>query len=321
MDGAAQAKKNWWQGRWSIPLSVVLHVLIVALFYLQWPGGHEAPAEPESVNVELVEPPKKEPPPKPEEKKPEEKKAEEPPPPPPPSAHRVQPPTVAVRPGPTQLDERDEPAAQEAGGEDQPGAKAEVKTTQPAAAPDETPIDKPPAPDAHAMPATSDQGELSASRPDVPDEASLANAVPLPKPQPHKVEPARPPPEGEKGPNLKPAKKIIASGQRPRPMLRQIMGNLSPRDRVGQLCVAEAMAQITDSRGAYEGLEPHTGRNFPISGNIMDAQGAFNVGSNWFPINYRCEVDIDNYIVTDFRFNIGPQLSADDVKRLRLIVR
>lgn len=318
----ASVKKNWWQGSWPIPLSVVLHVLVVAAFYLQWPGGIEAPAEPESVSVELVEPPKEEPP-KPEEKKPEEKQAEEPPPPSPPppaQSHVVQPPTVAVRPGPTQLDERDEPGKQEAGGEKQPEAEEQADSTQQAATAKEQPSDSQQQPDASSLQATSDEGELLASR--QPGEADVAT-VPVPTPQPAKREPqiAKSQPDGADDPKLKPAKKILAAGKRPGPMLRQIMGNLPPRERVGQLCVAEAMAQIKDARGFYDGLEPHTGKNYPIEGNVMIAKGAFNVGTQWYPIDYRCDVDIDNYMVTAFHFNIGPKLTPEDVKRLNLIVR
>ncbi|NTF08020.1 DUF930 domain-containing protein [Agrobacterium rubi] len=319
-------KNKWWQGSWTIPLSIMLHVLI-GTTYILWSGYTPAPAqpEPESVSVEMVEPPKEEPPPKPEEKKPEEKKAEEPPPPteekpqePPPS----QMPPVAIRPGPTQLDERDEPGAQEAGGQEQKTPEKAEETPQPASPPPPEPSETKEEAVASEAEANADRGEIPASPAPVPDDM-VSVAVPLPKPEvtPKPHEPATAPPDGESNPDLKPAKKIISAAKRPGPMLRQIMGELPPRDRVAQLCVAEAMAQIKDSRGFYEGLKPHTGRNFPVAGDVMDAQGAFNVGTQWYPINYRCRVDIDNYIVTDFNFAIGPKLSTDDIKRLRLPAR
>lgn len=51
-----------------MPVSVLLHLVIVALFFFELPERMAEPEEPESVSVELVPPP-------------EEKKAEEPPPP------------------------------------------------------------------------------------------------------------------------------------------------------------------------------------------------------------------------------------------------
>ncbi|XUY25954.1 DUF930 domain-containing protein [Agrobacterium sp. rho-8.1] len=308
-------RNKWWQGSWTIPVSLMLHVL-VGTTYLVWSGYTPVPAQPqpESVSVEMVEPPKEEPPPKPEEKKQEEKKAEEPPPaeekpkePPPPS----QIPPVAIRPGPTQLDERDEPGEQQSGGQEQETPEKAEEPSQPVTPPQQEPSENKGA--TAADKANSDQGEIPASPASVPDEIASV-AIPLPKPEPNPM-PAKATPDGEGNPELKPAKKIISAAKRPGPMLRQIMGNLPPRQRVIQLCVSEAMAQIKVSRGPYEGLEPHTGKNFPVSGNIMDAQGAFNVGTQWYPIDYRCNVDIDNYIVTDFNYAIGPKLSSEDAKR------
>lgn len=326
-------KNKWWQGSWTIPLSIMLHVLI-GTSYLMWPGATLAPAEPEpeSVSVEMVEPPKEEPPPKPEEKKPEEKKAEEPPPPPaeekpkeeapqPPAPSQM--PNVAIRPGPTQMDERDEPGSQEAGGQEQKTPDKQEDAPQPAAPPSPDPVETEPTPEPPPTAPTAEQGEIPAADAPVPSDFA-AVAVPIPKPEvtPAPAQPAKAPPDGEGDPNLKPAKKILVGAKRPGPMLRQIMGNLPPRERVGQLCVAEAMAQIKEDRkGHYDGLEPHTGKNYPIVGNVMDAKGAFNVGTQWFPIDYRCEVDIDNYLVTDFRYRIGAKLSPEDVKRLGLVLR
>ncbi len=322
---ATTGKNKWWQGSWTIPLSIILHVLI-GTTYLLWPGQRPAPAEPESVSVEMVEPPKEEQAPKPEEKKaqeppppPAEEKPKEPPQPPAPS----QMPNVAIRPGPTQMDERDEPGQQEAGGQQQKTPDKQEEAPQPATPPSPDTVENQPKPEPPAPAPTAEQGEIAATDAPVPDNMATI-AVPTPKPDvtPTPVQPAKAPPDGEGDPSLKPAKKILVGAKRPGPMLRQIMGNLPPRERVGQLCVAEAMAQIKDERkGHYDGLEPHTGKNYPIVGNIMDAKGAFNVGTQWFPIDYRCEVDIDNYLVTDFRYKIGPKLSPEDVKRLGLILR
>ncbi len=170
------------------------------------------------------------------------------------------------------------------------------------------------------MPANAATGEIAASE-NLAVQDKVATVVPVPRPDPKELKPAQAdaPASGEGNPELRPAKKILASGKRPKPMLRQIMGKLPPQERVAQLCIAETMAQIRVNRGSFIGLQPHTGKDYPISGNLMNAKGAFNVGNNtWFAVDYRCEVDIDKYIVTDFRFHIGDRFSPEDVKRLKL---
>lgn len=324
-----RAEKKGWQPSWTIPLSVALHAVIAVAFFLQWPGGADAPAEPEAVNVELVEPPKEEPPkeepPKPEEKAapeppPAEEKTPEPPPPPPPT----QMPNVAIRPDGTQLDERDNPAVQEeAGGAEQPEPGQQEETSQPepkdtgdvreTELPPEQALNKP----------TAEEGEIAAVEPEKPAE-SAAVAVPTPKPvvETKPEEDVKAKPDGAGDPALKPAKKILASEKGPTPMRRQILGQLPPRQRVAQLCIVEALAQIKSERKGQspaEGLEPHIGKNDPISGNVLDAHGAFNVGTQWYPIHYRCEVDMEKYLVTDFRFAIGSKLAADEVKKIGLV--
>lgn len=315
------AKNKWWQGSWTIPVSLMLHVLVGATYLLS-SNLTPAPAEPETVSVEMVEPPRQEPPPKPEEKKAEEpppppapEKPAEPPPPPPPQQMAP----VAIRPGPTQLDERDEPGQQDAGGQEQKEPEKQPDVAQPAQTLPDVAGEKPEAAAAAEKP-TAEQGEIAAAEaPPLPDVATVA--VPVPKPEAKPApEPAKAAPDGEEGPNLKPAKKILAAAKRPGPMMRQIFGDLPPRQRVRQLCFAEVVAQVTAAR---QGQQPDGQQDVErtITENVLSAKGAFNVGTQWFPIDYRCEVDIENYIVTDFRYNIGAKLTPDDVKRLKLVVR
>ncbi|MDR6102814.1 hypothetical protein QE369_003011 [Agrobacterium larrymoorei] len=312
------------QGISTIPISLLLHVLVIGSFYFQLPGQLSKPPEPESVSVELVDPPKAEPPP--EKKAEEAKKPESPPPPPPPKSEQASSlPSVAIRPDKTQLDERDEPGKQtDEGGQEQPkpgeGAVPEAQKSVTVAEPEAQAAPQAPSPPTPVPSQNAATGEIAASE-TPPLQDQVATVVPAPKPDPKEVKPAQAdsPASGEGNPQLKPAKKLLASGKRPKPMLRQIMGKLSPEQRVAQLCIAETMAQIKESRGAFIGLQPHTAKNYPISGNLMNAKGAFNVGNNkWFAVDYRCEVDIDKYIVTDFRFHIGDQLAPEDVKRLKL---
>ncbi|WP_320200574.1 DUF930 domain-containing protein [Agrobacterium sp. rho-13.3] len=327
-------KKSWRQRSWTIPLSVMLHVLIVGVFYLQWPENIQAPAEPESVSVELVEPPKEEPPKEEPKPQPEEEKAEEPPPPPPPPppaetkppepAPQTRIPNIAIRPDGTQLDERDDPATQEeTGGQEQPKPAEEPETSQPEPKPTEEAQKYETPPEPSSSKPTAEQGEIAAVEADAPPDTA-AVAVPTPKPE-VETKPEEEPkaqPDGAGDPKLKPAKKILAGAKAPTPMRRQILGQLPPRQRVAQLCIVEALAQIKDERKGQspaEGLEPHIGKNEPIVGNVLDAYGAFNVGAEWYPIHYRCEIDMDRYLVTDFRFDIGKKFSADDVKKIGLV--
>ncbi|NTJ42892.1 DUF930 domain-containing protein [Agrobacterium larrymoorei] len=346
MDGAP--KKNWRQRSWTFPASVLLHVLIVGAFYLQWPESMEAPAEPESVSVELVEPPKEEPPA--EEQKaeeppppPAETNAEEPPPPPPPLQPSL--PNIALRPDATQLDARDEPGKQEEqGGEEQPKpseSPANAKTEEPKPAEQaETPVQneaksepqpetKPVDETAQAssdLAATAEDGEIAASKTPTEQETA-AVAVPLPKPQvPTKPEPAADnAPSGAGNPELKPARQILSGSTLMNPMLRQMLGELPPRRRIVQMCSTEALAQIMEARAGQsqpEGIVPYTGKGGMIGGNVLNASGgAFNVGSDWYAITFRCEVDLDNYVVSDFSYQMGAKLSPSEARARGLPVQ
>ena len=92
-----------------------------------------------------------------------------------------------------------------------------------------------------------------------------------------------------------------------------------PPRRIGRppLPDEELVAQIKAARNG----QPLEGLQFlkrDIANNVLTAKGAFNVGPQWFPLDYRCEVNVDRYIVTDFRFDIKPELSTDEVRRLGL---
>nr|WP_246231318.1 DUF930 domain-containing protein [Rhizobium oryzihabitans] len=62
-----------------------------------------------------------------------------------------------------------------------------------------------------------------------------------------------------------------------------------------------------------DSLFGHGGR---ISGNSIDASGgAFNTGNGWHDVSFQCEVDLENYTVTEFRFKIGNAISPEDAKK------
>ncbi|HCV71981.1 MAG TPA: hypothetical protein DHE23_11830, partial [Agrobacterium sp.] len=62
-----QVSASRWRGKgWAVPVSVLLHLAVVAIFLFELPERIAEPQEPESISVDLVPPP--------EEKKPEEAK-------------------------------------------------------------------------------------------------------------------------------------------------------------------------------------------------------------------------------------------------------
>lgn len=319
------------QRSWTVPISVLLHVAVIGVFYFQWPETPLKPAEPDSVSVELVELPKEEAPP--EAKKAEEAKKPEPPPPPPvqtpqqptpPSAPSpAMLPPVVLRPEETQVDEKDQPGRQEdTGGEAKPEpspskqSEADTKADQPTVEQNDA-KDEPLKAAMEGVPQAA-TGEIAAAE---TQSDQLAAVVPTPKPEvdEKKSETQKKAP-GSGDPKLKPARKILSGPTLADPMSRQFLAELPPEKRLVQLCTAEALAQIFAARAGQRGPGGvTTGEGRVIRADALDApNGAFNVGSEWYPINFRCEADLDNYAVTGFSYNIGSKLSASEAKRRRL---
>lgn len=326
-------KKDVWKRSWVFPASLLLHVLVVGAIYMQWPQMGKATDEPESVNVELVEEPKPEPadaqkkaeeaPPPPA----AEPKPQEPVPPPPPPPETTSALNAAIRPQARQAEDMaeaaDEPDAagqaektpddgDQAQTRDQPKDAVREPTQPPPEAPEAA---DPPTEPAANQPAQAPDGELLAT--DRPEEAASApsKAVPMPKPAAEE-KPAASEKAGSSGdPDLKPARKILATAKPPGPMMRQIFGNLPPGERVQQLCQAEIFQQIAENRKGQAPLEGVMYAKKAVEGSRMDANGAFNAGADWFPLAFRCTVDIDRYIVTDFQYDIRPKMAPEEAQR------
>lgn len=319
------------QRSWTVPISVLLHVVVIGVFYFQWPETPLTPAEPDSVSVELVDPSKEEPPP--EAKKVEEAKKPEPPPPPPvqtpqqpapPSAPSpAMLPPVALRPEQTQADEKDQPGRQEdTGGEAKPEpspskqSEADTKADQPKVEHNDA-KDEPLKAVMEGVPQAA-TGEIAAAE---TQSDQVAAVVPTPKPNGDETKSeTQKKAAGSGDPKLKPARKILSGPALADPMSRQFLAELPPEKRLVQLCTAEALAQIFAARAGQRGPGGvTTGEGRVIRADALDApNGAFNVGSEWYPINFRCEADLDNYAVTGFSYNIGSKLSASEAKRRRL---
>ncbi|WP_454701055.1 DUF930 domain-containing protein [Agrobacterium burrii] len=300
-----------------MPVSVLLHLAVVAIFLFELPERIAEPQEPESISVDLVSPPEEK---KAEEGKPpgaeeakQEEKPQPPPPPPAPPTEEAKPlppmpatlPAIAMRPEEAQSDP-----------EDKPGKAEEAEKTEPSEQPESQPektAEEKPAPAAanSDLQASADQGEIAVSP--VRQEAEPERA-PVPQAKPTEEKPADV--AEEKPVKLPAAKNLLSSALLSPAQRRQMFGDLPPRRRVVQLCSTEALAQIQSAGFAARGMIPFSDTGGRISGNSIDASGgAFNTGNSWHDVSFQCEVDLENYTVTEFRFKIGNAISPDDAKK------
>lgn len=310
---------RWRAKGWAVPISLLLHFAVVAAFLFELPERIAAPPEPDSISVDLVPPP--------EEKKEEEGKPpaakqaeqEKPPPSPPSPAPAPAPPVeeakvsppmpstlpaIAMRPQEAQADREDKPGKVPEG--------EETPVTEEAAEPEpQKTIEEKPAPAASSdLKASAEQGEIAVS-PVVDD--SKPEQAPVPQPKPAEE---RPQEQDEKKAKLPKAKSLLSSSMLSAAQRRQMFGDLPPRRRIVQLCSTEALAQIQGAGFAARGMIPYSDTGGRISGNAIDASGgAFNTGDTWHDVSFQCEVDLENYAVTEFRFKIGNALRPEEAKR------
>lgn len=289
-----------WRGKgWAVAVSVLLHLAVVAIFLFELPERIAEPQEPESISVDLVPPP-------------EEKKAEEGKPPAPPTEEakpspplQATLPAIAMRPEETQADPEDKPGKVEEGEKTEPAKEPESQ-------PEKTAEEKPTPSAANSdLQASAEQGEIAVSpvrQETEPDQA------PVPQVKPTEEKPAE---VAEEKPEKLPAAKNLLSSMVLSPaQRRQMFGDLPPRRRIVQLCSTEALAQIQNAGFAARGMIPYSDTGGRISGNSIDASGgAFNTGNSWHDVSFQCEVDLENYAVTEFRFKIGKEVSPDDAKK------
>nr|WP_099086039.1 DUF930 domain-containing protein [Agrobacterium tumefaciens] len=301
-----------WKG-WAVPVSVLLHLAVVAIFLFELPERIVEPQEPESISVDLVPPPEEkkaeEAPPPGEEKAKEEK----PQPPPPPPAEEAKPspppqatlPAIAMRPEETQADPEDKPGKTEEAEKTEP-------SEEPASQPEKTAEEKPAPPAANSdLQASAEQGEIAVSplKEEAPPEQP-----PVPQAKPAEEKPAEA--EEKKPAKLPAAKNLLSSSMLSPAQRRQMFGDLPPRRRIVQLCSTEALAQIQGAGFVARGMIPYSDTGGRISGNSIDASGgAFNTGNGWHDVSFQCEVDLENYTVTEFRFKIGNEVSPEDAKK------
>ncbi|QCM00358.1 DUF930 domain-containing protein [Agrobacterium tumefaciens] len=307
---------RWRRGGWAVPVSVLLHIAVVALFFFQLPERIAEPQEPESISVDLVPPPeekKAEEAPPPGEEKAKEEKPQPPPPPPTPPAEEAKPlpqpqatlPAIAMRPEEMQADREDKPGKTEEAEETEP-------SKEPASQPEKTAEEKPAPVAANSdLQASAEQGEIAASP---IKEESQPDQPPVPQAKPAEEKPADA--AEEKPAKLPAAKSLLSSSLLSPAQRRQMFGDLPPRRRIVNLCSTEALAQIQNAGFAARGMIPTSDTGRKISGSSIDATGgAFNVGGTWYDVSFQCDVDLENYAVTEFRFKIGNAISPEDAKK------
>lgn len=294
---------------WIIPASLLFHILLAAIFLVQWPQRELNAAPEEVVSLSIVPEPEAKPeePAAPETAQEPKEEASEPPPPPPqgeaeepaeePPAEPAILPDIAIRPGvETQLDATDN--------QEQPEPQSKVPEVS-----DEVPAQPVEVPQSQAEPDDVQQGF---GEPTTSGEGELPTGelAPVPTIKPSQVITEEKPLE---------ERKPLANEVIEQSGLRQILGDLPPRRRLNQICTIEAISQIRASNEAYasvRGVIPASDAGLTIKDGHLSARGgAFNLGNGrWVAIDFECEADLDNYRVLRFSQKIGRELSRSEVR-------
>lgn len=269
-----------WPTGFALPVSVGLHLIVVALLVFGLPHVLQKPPDDQAVAVDLVPPPeapKAEPPaPRAEAGKPPEKPAGTPPPAN--DAPARQPPVASVRPV-FRFGEKD------AG----PRKSLEGNGAEEAA----TPPARPEAPDDPASP-----GQEDPPAPDKETVLSLPDAAATPTPRPAETAGAR------KSTQLKPAKTLFSRSASGDALATSAMRDLPREVRGGTLCVTELRAQLLNGSPPYF---PDLLPSFQLKeGTVVDVpNAAFRAEGQWRALSYRCEVDAAVTKVTSFALRVG----------------
>lgn len=328
--------------------SIFLHVFVLALFFFGLPEIPIEAEQPESVSVEMISEPEITVPPQEEEAEPqpepeqqvdpmEEDTSEVEPPPAAPeepvseteTEEPVTPtittlPNIAIRPSETQLDETDNPSGIEAD-EDVSGAQdgsEDVKDDglEEGITDGDTENPQPEAADNEADLAPDEDTELTSDL-SVADEGDFPIVVsdkdaPIPQPRP-----ANSSSSGAR----KQATSLRGGNSQYDPSFRQLLGQLPPNRQIIQLCSVEAIAQIRAERSdmtQMDGLVPFADKGGFIRGNSLDANGgAYNIGLRWFNFSFDCQVDLDRLIVTSFSYEMGDELTRDEIVKRRMPIQ
>ena len=111
---------------------------------------------------------------------------------------------------------------------------------------------------------------------------------------------------------MKKAKQIYSEGALSDPRVKQALGQLSPKERVSQICGIEALEQIRHDR-------PNTPPDMMArKGGVLTetslrmSGGAFRSHSKWYELDFNCEIDAAEMKVSSFRYLIGKAIPKNE---------
>lgn len=319
--------EKWWEKiRWGTPISVGLHLFVIALLLIQLPQETPKPEGEQSVNVELVPPPQ----PKQDEKPKEQAqpKKEEPKPQPTPSrqqpqafesaAAKTKQEVKVAEPPPTAKAEKKD-AVNEAKKAAAADAIATLKAAKEEAKAQKQPETEKPAPQQLAVLSSAANGDKSAAenKPAAKTEAEKtvpkADPVPVRKPSDDKEKADATEGKGEARAKLPAdrfveAKELFSAKSIADPRVKQAMGQLPVKKRILQLCSIEALEQIRNQRPRDfpDMLVPFGPSGGFIGKEQIDASGgAYRSKGTWYDVNFKCKVNLETVEVVSFSYAIG----------------
>ena len=302
-----QHYKKPWKG-WGALASMALHLSVVFLPLFRL--SEALPKAPEeAIKVEVVPPAPPKPPAKTQSKPVQSKPQPAPPPSPPPQGFESAMAKTDEKVTEPQLppEEQDAPKSADTTPEDAAPAKTE---TQPAAEkPDSS--TKPDLPKLD-LPVT-DRGDVP-RKDDVPTAQQVADAKAAAA-QTEKApeqKPAQPKSGKQKPLKLVRAKKLFSPNALSDPRVRQAIGNLPRNQRILQLCGNEAMQQVRNQRPDADLLAYSPSGRTIASGALNSREGAFRNRSNWYNLDFKCQVDAAAMEVVSFSFAFGNAVPRND---------
>jgi hypothetical protein len=302
-----QHYKKPWKG-WGAVASVALHLSVASLFLFRLTEALPKPPE-ENIKVEVVPPP----PPKPSEKtqdKPAESKPQPAPPPSPPAAQAFE---SAMAKTDEKVSEPQLPPAQEA----PQSTDSTLQDASPAKPETQPPADKAPSAAKPDLPKldlpVTDRGDVP-RKDEAPTAQQAADAKALAQSEKATAQkkPAEPKSSKQKPPRLTQAKKLFSPNALSDPRVRQAIGNLPRNQRILQLCGNEAMHQVRNQRPEADLLAYSPSGRTIASGTLNSREGAFRNRSNWYNLDFRCQVDAAAMEVVSFSFGIGNPVPRSD---------
>lgn len=316
--------EKWWEKiRWGTPISVGLHLLVIALLLIQLPQETPKPEGEQSVNVELVPPPQ----PKQQEKPKQEVRPKKEQPKPQPEPARRQPQAfesaaaktkqdakVAELP-PTAKAEKKDVVNEAKKAEPAAATRENVEKEKPKTQPQKQPDTDKPAPQQLAVLSNTANGDKSAAENKPVAKTEAEKTVPKSDPVP-----LRKPVDGkEKGDKTEAkaklpadkfvdAKELFSAKSIADPRVKQAMGQLPVKKRILQLCSIEALEQIRNERPEDfpDMLVPFGPSGGFIGKEQIDASGgAYRSKGTWYDVNFKCKVNLETVEVVSFSYAIG----------------